>query len=572
MVLVFSAYRPTLPGGSAALHTAQNITSRGVQVSLLTKTSVPYEKDDLRVKQAEKVKQVRDTILESADHYSSEHAKIIDTLQRLGIDHHFHEEIGLRLGLCYEHIMSGDSARDSLYDVAIAFRLLRQHGYYVSPNVFDRFRDGKGRFKLQLSDDVMGLLALYDASYLAIEEEDALVEAADFASKHIVARLPTMGSGLAKRAKYALDNPIHMTLPRYSTKFYLENSKLGATGKTEALHELAKLSFNSAQFMHLEELRSVRQWWSDLGVAKELKFARNQPLKWFMWSLALVPDARFSKYRIELTKPISFLYVIDDIFDTYGSLEELILFAEAVNRWSIDGFDSLPGYMKICFSALYNTTNEIADKILKEHGWNPIDTLRKSWAALCDAFLVEAKWFSMGHLPPADEYLRNGFISTGMPMVLLHLLSLLGEGASFDCRNLHCGMPALISSPATILRLWDDLGSAKDEKQQGYDGSYLNCYLNENGNSLQVEKAREHVVHLITGEWKKLNKACLSPNSFSPAFTSGSLNSTRMVQVMYSYNEDHLLESLEQHTDYLLREPSGSIDFTHRSYTRELDG
>jgi len=36
----------------------------------------------------------------------------------------------------------------------------------------------------------------------------------------------------------------------------------------------------------------------------------------------------------------------------------------------------LPEYMKICYMALYNTTNEIAFRILKEHGLTVVAYLK----------------------------------------------------------------------------------------------------------------------------------------------------------------------------------------------------
>lgn len=73
-------------------------------------------------------------------------------------------------------------------------------------------------------------------------------------------------------------------------------------------------------------------WWEELGLAKELKLARDQPLKWHMWSMEVLTDPSLSEQRIELTKPISLVYIIDDIFDVYGTLDELTLFTEAVTR------------------------------------------------------------------------------------------------------------------------------------------------------------------------------------------------------------------------------------------------
>lgn len=51
-----------------------------------------------------------------------------------------------------------------------------------------------------------------------------------------------------------------------------------------------------------------------------------------MWSLACLTDPNLSEERVELTKPISLIYIIDDIFDIYGTIEELTLFTEAVSR------------------------------------------------------------------------------------------------------------------------------------------------------------------------------------------------------------------------------------------------
>ena len=51
-----------------------------------------------------------------------------------------------------------------------------------------------------------------------------------------------------------------------------------------------------------------------------------------MWPLAVLPDPSLSEQRVELTKPISLVYIIDDIFDVHGTLDELTLFTEAVNR------------------------------------------------------------------------------------------------------------------------------------------------------------------------------------------------------------------------------------------------
>ena len=82
---------------------------------------------------------------------------------------------------------------------------------------------------------------------------------------------------------------------------------------------------------------------------------------------------------------------------------------------------------------------------------------------LFDAFLVESKWLSANQVPSLDEYLSNGVITTTAPLALVHLFFMLGHDPStMGSANLTTGhIPPIISCPSKILRLWDDMGSAK---------------------------------------------------------------------------------------------------------------
>ncbi|XP_077242055.1 (3S,6E)-nerolidol synthase 1-like [Tasmannia lanceolata] len=524
----------------------------------LTFTSSNTNLDGLLAKQMEKVKEVRLMLHEAGN--TLEGMIMIDSLQRLGIDYHFEEEIEAVLNFHYRSLdVSTGFPHHSLYDVALCFRLLRQHGHYFlldlllttlyGTDVFKNFKD-KERFGLNVGKDIRGMMGLYEASHLRIGGEDILDEAYDFTCKHLKASMTVMDLGMACLVRHTLEHPFHMTLPRFKANYYLKNYH-GDNGRTGVLQELAKMDFNIVQSLHQGELKTVLKWWKDLGLSQELRFVRDQPLKWFLWPMAMLSNPQFSKYRVDLTKSISLVYIIDDIFDVYGTLDELILFTDAVNRWEVSQIEGLPRYMKICFMALYNICNEISDKVDQEHGTNPIQSLRKAWAELCNAFMVEAKWFRSRHVPMTDEYLRNGVISSGVPLVLLHMHFLLGQGITIERVD---DIPGLFSWPATILRLWDDFGSAKDENQEGYDGSYVECYMQEHGSSASLENAREEMKYMISNAWKKLNEECLCSNQFSPSFKEGSLNFARMVEVMYSYDHNQRLPALEQLINSLLSE------------------
>lgn len=94
-----------------------------------------------------------------------------------------------------------------------------------------------------------------------------------------------------------------------------------------------------------------------------------------------------AELRTELTKAISFIYIIDDIYDVYGTIKELTLFTEAVNRWDYANTKDLPDYMTMCLKALYDTTNDISSKIYNKHGWNPKVCLQKAVCHIVISYL-----------------------------------------------------------------------------------------------------------------------------------------------------------------------------------------
>lgn len=63
---------------------------------------------------------------------------LIDTLERLGLAHHFDTDIGEKLEEMYNfNANPGDEDEDyDLFTVALRFRLLRQHRYHVSCSMF----------------------------------------------------------------------------------------------------------------------------------------------------------------------------------------------------------------------------------------------------------------------------------------------------------------------------------------------------------------------------------------------------------------------------------------------------
>lgn len=74
------------------------------------------------------------------------------------------------------------------------------------------------------------------------------------------------------------------------------------------------------------------RWWKDIDIAKKLKFARDRLMECYFWAVGIVPDPQYKKCRQNLTKVASLVTIIDDVYDVYGTLDELELFTEAVER------------------------------------------------------------------------------------------------------------------------------------------------------------------------------------------------------------------------------------------------
>ena len=65
---------------------------------------------------------------------------------------------------------------------------------------------------------------------------------------------------------------------------------------------------------------------------EKLPFARDRMVECYFWAMGSVPEPQFCKCRRNLTKYGSLATILDDVYDTYGSMDELHKYTTAVNR------------------------------------------------------------------------------------------------------------------------------------------------------------------------------------------------------------------------------------------------
>ncbi|KAA0045521.1 terpene synthase 10-like [Cucumis melo var. makuwa] len=335
--------------------------------------------------------------------------------------------------------------------------------------------------------------------------------------------------------RHALELPLHWRMPRLETRWFIDIYER-KVDMNPILLEFAKLDFNRVQSIHQQDLKYTSSWWKSSGLGEKLSFARNRLMENFLWSVGFGYEPEFSYYRRMATKINVFITTIDDVYDVYGTLDELQLFTDAIERWDVAAMDELPDYMKICFLALHNSINEMAFDVLRDQGINVIQYLKKVWVDLCKTYMVEATWYHDGYKPTLKEYLDNAWTSISGPVILVHAYVFVTSPTLKDMENLKQYFD-LIRYSSTILRLADDLGTSSDELKRGDVPKSIQCYMNDTGAS--ESNARKYIKHLIDETWKKMNKIEVENPIIPRVFVDRAKNLARMAQCMYQYGDGH---------------------------------
>ncbi|XP_042008826.1 1,8-cineole synthase, chloroplastic-like [Salvia splendens] len=457
--------------------------------------------------------------------------ELIDDLRRLGISCHFRHEIAQILDSKYINNYHETNQRD-LYSTSLRFRLLRQYGFTISQDVFDCFKNDKAT-----DFDTKGLLQLYEASFLATHGEETLEIAKQFAAKSLHKRVVDHEIDdihLLSSVEDVFEFPSHWMVQMPNAKAFIDAYKRRPDMDSVVL-ELAKLDINIVQAKFLEELKETSRWWESTGLAQELPFIRDRIVECYYWTNGVVERREHGFERIMLAKINALITAIDDIYDVYGTLEELQLFTDAIRRWDIESIDKLPIYMKVCYLALYNFVNEMGYYTLKDKGFNSIPFLRKAWVDLIEAYLIEANWYHKGYKPSLEEYINNAWITVGGVPVLSHLFFRVTDSLDKEAAESVHKYHEIVRASCTITRLADDMGTSMAEVKRGDVPKSVQCYMNEKNAS--EEEARTHVQSLIEEKWKTMNKEMMD-SPFSTCFVEVCANLARMAQLIYQKDSD----------------------------------
>eukprot|EP01018_Ginkgo_biloba_P025683 Gb_08211 [translate_table: standard] len=323
---------------------------------------------------------------------------------------------------------------------------------------------------------------------------------------------------MSLQVTYALDYPWRNNLPRLEASSFID-AYAGQSTDTRSNEyrlkclELGKLDFNMLQSSHQKEMQLVSGWWRQSGLA-DLTFARHRHVEYSFWAAAMAPEPGFSKFRIAFAKLSTLETMLDDMYDTYGTVDELKLFTEAVRRWDLSLMERLPEYMRICFKVLYEVVNELASEAQNIHGSEMLDYIRRAWEAFIGAHLQEAEWIADEYVPTMEEYIDDGIISFGLGLLTLHGMLLWNQPLT-DHILREIDMPSRFHRLVGLTaRLRGDCKGFRIEKARGEVASSVSCYMKDNPGCTE-EDALKYIDAVLDDLFKGLNWELFKPDNIN---------------------------------------------------------
>uniref|UniRef100_J3LNR0 Terpene synthase n=1 Tax=Oryza brachyantha TaxID=4533 RepID=J3LNR0_ORYBR len=465
----------------------------------------------------------------------AEKLNLIDTLQRLGINHLFEEQIATTL----KAIHSAEFDSPSLHDVALRFRLLRQQGFWVSSDVFNKFKKIDGSFVVDdRTNDPKGLLSLYNAANVTHNEE--ILEEAILFSRHQLELMKSslMSPILAKQVSRALQIPLPRTLNRFEAISYmLEYDDVHKQTYNPSILELAKLDFNLLQHIHQKELKVITQWWEDLSKDTRLDYIRDRIVECYFWAYSIYFEQEYTCARMILTKFFMLISLLDDTYDTHATLEECRKLNAAIQSWDKSDVSVLPDYLKKFFLEVMSNfaefENELEPHIKYRNAYN-----RKVFQLLSGYYLQEAEWFHHNYIPSFNEQISVSVMSAGIQALSVCILVGMGDIVTDEALEWAIGNNDAVRAGGEVARFT----AFKNGRNKLDVASSMECYMNEYNVTSEVALAK--ISSLVEDAWKTINQAHIDRQELLP-FVHRITNLSRSMAILfldkrdaYTYSKD----------------------------------
>ncbi|OEL28312.1 Stemod-13(17)-ene synthase, partial [Dichanthelium oligosanthes] len=417
---------------------------------------------------------------------------------------------------------------------AIAFRILRMHGYDITSDVFSQFSE-ESRFQDSVQgqlNDTKTLLELYKASQIRISEDEWNLEnVSSWTGELLKQQLSTKRVStpiIPQEVEYALQFPFYsanveplehkMNIEHFDIKrIQMRKSAYLACHATDDILALATEEFHSSQSLYQQEVKCIESWVKEVGL-DQLKFARTMPMEIMIFMASTVFPSESSDARIASIKNTLLTIVVDDFFDGGGSTEELKNLLELIEKWDAHaGIGFCSKHVEILFYAVYNTSNQIGAKAEEVQNRSVISHITEVWVNVVRAFMAEAEWTRKRYVPTMEEYMPVGEVSFALGPILPITLYLVGPELSEDIVR-GPEYRDLLRHTSICARLLNDLQTYEKERNQGYVNSVLLHALREGGSisPASMEVAKREIRRAIVVSRRELLRLVLREDSAIP--------------------------------------------------------
>ncbi|KAL4202076.1 hypothetical protein AMTRI_Chr02g219200 [Amborella trichopoda] len=418
---------------------------------------------------------------------------MVDLLENLGLEEYFSEEIQKVLNDTYMVWMEDDEENNAnllvveeMYKDSLAFRLLRTHGYRVSPSKFCWHLSSpqiRSHVEENYEEYLSPMLSIYKASHFMFLGENELENAMSFSKSLLEKALSNNNTydrflflkDLRDEIEFELSAPWLARLDHLVHFWHIqqfENNEMPWMGKAwsfglaarthNMLAELAKRNYTLRQSNFKDELGKLERWAKKSGI-RDLGFGREKTVYCYFASATTCYHPHLSLARLASAQTAILVTVIDDFFDFHGSMDELQSFTDAIKRW--DGRNLIRDG-KVLFSAVHDHVNTIAKEAFHQQGRDITIDLRQMWNGAVNAWLKEAEWSRNNYLPSIEEYIEVGMTSIAADLVSDHAIYLSPLELSNEIPH-HARYEKVSELTMLCARLLNDLQSYEKESEEG---------------------------------------------------------------------------------------------------------
>ncbi|WCJ19614.1 Terpene synthase 5 [Euphorbia peplus] len=280
-----------------------------------------------------------------------------------------------------------------------------------------------------------------------------------------------------------------------------------------------------------KELALLSEWWEDLNVAKNIPYGRDRLIETYMWVFGTVFEPQYSNARMLLCKFIAVIAILDDTYDSYGTIDELRLLTDALNRFTPNAANELPQYFKYLYKIILEFAENdeqdtaLAKPLLSGKSYTLLTNSNYQIQELAACYLLEATWQKEKEAPSFVEYRKNGKVTSGYDVVASVFL-LEVENMSMNEILWMKNDPEIAVGAKLHLRLMNDIdGVLTDEMNREDFPKAVDCYTIQYG--VSKAEAIEALQNILENQWKKMNEDLLKPITVPKILLKYTLNYSR---------------------------------------------